>query len=145
MAEATPGEIAVLERQRQAVLAGEREVWLTTVEPVLSAEFLPEWPGPSHVESAEATWDVYHDFFAQFERATYDYLNVESDGGFTTIDIRIELVGRGSHTPVNVSWTVVAEFDSEAGKYTTNRWFHTRDEAVAWISASSEPADRDRA
>src|SRR3954452_24980499 len=134
MAEPTPEELAVLKRQRQAMLVGDRELWLTTVQPGLVAEMFSDWPGPSRVNSAEAAWSVYQDFFAQFERATYDYLNVESDGSFTTIDVRCELIGRGSHTPVDVSWTVVAEFDFDARKFTTHRWFHVRDEAGAWVS-----------
>ena len=94
--------------------------------------------------SAEAALNAYRDFFAQFERATYDNLNIEKRGNFTIADVPFQLVGLGSGTPVEVLWTVVAEFDFEARKYTTHRWFHARDEAVAWISALPTPAGRDR-
>jgi hypothetical protein len=143
MAAPTPEELAILEHQRRAMLAGDREAWLATVDPGLVAEMLPDWPGPSRVGSAEAAWNVYHDFFAQFGRATQDLLNVETDSGFTTADVRFKLVGQGSQTPVEVSWTVVIEFDAEARRYTSHRWFHTRDEAVAWVSALPTPAGRD--
>lgn len=119
------------------MVAGDREGWLTTVDSILVAEFLSDWPGPSRVESAEEAWDVYHDFFSQFEQATYRYINLDTDGAFTTMDFRCDLVGRGSHTPVQVSWTVLIEFDSEGRKHRSHRWFHRRDEALAWLSTTS--------
>jgi hypothetical protein len=53
MAAPTPEELVILERQRQAYLVGDRETVLATLAPAFVADLLPDWPGPSHVDSAE--------------------------------------------------------------------------------------------
>jgi len=101
MAEATPEEPAILERQRQAVLAGDREAWLETFDPAFVVELLPDWPGPSRAEGPEAAWNSYVDFFAQFEKATFDYLDIEKHGDVTIFDIRCSSSGWAAARPLN--------------------------------------------
>lgn len=143
MAEPTPEEWAVLEREQRAFVAGDREAWLACVDPAFVAELLPDWPGPGRAEGAEAVWDAYLDFFAQFDSANYEYLDVEKRGDLTLCDIHCQLVGLGSGVPGELRWTLVAEFDPEAQRHLRAHWFHTREEAVAW-AVSQRPAD-DRA
>jgi hypothetical protein len=138
MAEPTAEEWAVLERAQQALAAGDRETWLACFDPAFVADLLPDWPGPGHVEGAEAAWDAYLDFFAQFDNADYQYLNVEKQGYLTIGDIHCQLVGLASGVPGELMWTLVAEFDSASQRYIRGRWFHAREEAL--IFASSQVA-----
>ena len=131
-----------MEREQQALAAGDREAWLACFDPAYVAELLPDWPGPGRVDGAEAAWDAYLDFFAQFDSAKYEYLNVEKQGDLTLSDIECQLVGLGSGVPGELRWTVVAEFDSEAQRHSRARWFDTREEAVAWAVSQRRAGNR---
>jgi hypothetical protein len=137
--EPTREELAVLERQRRAFITGDRELWLSAVDPNLVSEFLRDWPGVLRVESAAAAWDEYQGFFEPFETFALEYRNIERSGQFTVIDVRVELVGRASGAPMELLWTIVGEFDPMSQRFTrTMRWFHTRDEATAATIESNE-------
>jgi hypothetical protein len=41
--------------------------------------------------------------------------------------------------PGELLWTLAGRFDSQAQQFTRVHWFHTHDEAVAWIDAGSPP------
>ena len=142
MAEPTPEEWAVLERERHAFFAGDREAWLASVAPGYVADLLPDWPGPVRVEGPEAAWDAYIDFFAQFDSAKFEYVDVEKQGDFTLCDIHSELVGLGSGVAGEVRWAMVLEFDSVAQRHTRACFFHTREEALAWVVSQQAADDR---
>jgi hypothetical protein len=100
--EPTRDELAVLERQRRAFLAGDREALLGTFDPAAVFEFLSDWPGVPGVEGPAAAWDQYAEFMEQFEQVAYEHLNIERRGRFTLFDVRFELVGRVSGAPMEL-------------------------------------------
>ena len=103
------------------------------VDPAFFVEMLPDWPGPTTADGADAAWDAYVDFFRQFDRATFEYLNVVKRGELTLCDVHSELAGLSSGVPSEFRWTMVIDFDAVAQRHTRVRWFHTREEAAGWV------------
>jgi hypothetical protein len=135
VAELSPQDLATIERGRRAFVNRNRDGFLATLDPNIVIENLVDWPGPLRMEGTDDVWDGYADFFDQFESFDMEYANVEKVGETVLIDVHCHLTGLASGVPSELLWTLAGGFDSQAQRFTSIHWFHTHEEAVAWMSA----------